>query len=107
MSGRVVSVGRVKHECAPGWRTEATTEAQPATPEWPAVPEGFARAIPPTPWDYPKGTVWECDCGRRWVSRGSVYLNTPGEVFWRRESVLPRLGRALHNVWLTIRQLTR
>lgn len=71
------------HECHPGWR-------------WVPIPDGTdigllgipssgARyGIPPSPWEYPKGTVWRCDnCKRHWVSLGQVFR--PGVCGWRPE----------------------
>ena len=56
------------HACSPGWTTYTTgPEAQPfGAGTW---------ANPPHASDYPKGTVWACECGRTWVSLGG----TPGD----------------------------
>lgn len=82
MSGSVVKQAETRHACNPGWRWEWTDS--------PLIPgdehaEGHYYGVPPTPWDFPAGTVWECECRRTWVSLGSVYYNTPGMCFWRRE----------------------
>lgn len=57
MTGRVVSKPPQKHQCSPGWT-------------WKPHPDGGRYGIPPHVGDYPKGTVWECDCGTKWVSLG-------------------------------------
>lgn len=75
----IVRQGVAKHRCAPGWTFDA---------------DGFGHT--PDPWTHPRGTVWECPrCRARWVSRGSVYVNTPGMVFWRRERLARRVLRRL------------
>lgn len=77
MSGRIVAKPEPGHACAPGWATYTTgPEAEPfGAGTW---------ASPPNEADYPKGTVWECDCGRTYVSLGSI---TPGDRTprWRKE----------------------
>lgn len=91
VSGRVVSTPRPVHRCNPGVRHETLTEPD----DWGGLPAGTTYAIPPTPWEFPKGTVWECACGRRWVSRGAIYVNEPGGCYWYREGLPSRLWRRL------------
>lgn len=51
--------------------------------------------IPPSSWDYPRGTVWQCgDCGRTWVSLGSPARNMPGFCDFKPESWFARWRRA-------------
>jgi hypothetical protein len=79
-TGRIVSTPPRGHSCDPGWQT-CTGE------------DGTRYGIPPASWDYPKGTVWECGCGRTWVSRGAIAPNSPGFVDWRREGRRSRWRR--------------
>lgn len=74
---RVVHKPERPHRCDPGWRVEAVNDTTllPFT----------HHSIPPDPWDYPRGTVWECDCGRRWVSTGAIADNMPGVLGWKPE----------------------
>lgn len=70
--GRVVARPLPKHDCAPGWTAKTGSD-------------GKGRVLdPPSATDYPKGTVWECPCGKTWVSRGSAgtYSNM---AHWHRE----------------------
>ena len=42
---------------------------------------GQRIAHPPSGYDYPEGTVWQCECGRTWVSAGppgSFICGDPG-----------------------------
>lgn len=78
--GSAIVIPARKHECMPGWtvRTSYT---------------GSGRVLdPPSASDYPKGTVWECKCGKTWVSRGpeAYHANIAG---WRREGWLARWRR--------------
>ena len=92
MSGRVITKGQAPHSCEPGWEwKQSDHEIAPGS--------GAHRyGVPPDPWRYPEGTVWECECGRRWVSRGSVYVNSPGMCFWRRERLAARLWRLVQRL---------
>lgn len=82
MSG-VVHQPTTVHECDPGWTWKPIQpDSDLALVTW----EGARYGVPPTAWDYPKGTVWECECGRTWVSTGAVALNALGVCGWRRES---------------------
>lgn len=88
MSGGVIQQARTEHACRPGWRwRESGGEGFGATPK------GTVYGIPPTPWEYPKGTVWACDCGRTWVSQGSPGFGMPGFCMWRRELRFERWRR--------------
>jgi hypothetical protein len=77
VSGEVVSRPQRKHQCAPGWRL---------------APSGL-HAIPPSAYDYPKGTVWQCECGQTWVSKGAPTPSSPGFCTWRREGRWERRRR--------------
>lgn len=79
MSG-VVQRTETVHDCAPGWTWKPI---QPDSDLALVTQEGARYGVPPTPWDYPKGTVWEC--GRTWVSTGAVALNAPGFCGWKCE----------------------
>lgn len=70
--GGVIARPPRKHDCAPGWTTKTGSDGRP-------------YSIPPSSWDYPKGTVWECACGKTWVSQGAPRPNSPGFTWWRRE----------------------
>jgi hypothetical protein len=61
MSGTIVHQPERPHRCAPGW------QYQPDGDYWIPTPA------------YPAGTVWRCDCGQHWVSRGQA------TVSWRKE----------------------
>jgi hypothetical protein len=80
MSGRIISKTPEQHHCAPGWE-----KGEPFA----AVP-GVVRMRPPSLWDYPPGTRWQCDaCGGVWVSTGQRTPNwfAPGfrpETWWER-----------------------
>jgi hypothetical protein len=54
VNGRIVSLPPVEHTCSPGW-------GQVTDPDFAAVGERYG--VPPTSWEFPPGTVWECDCG--------------------------------------------
>lgn len=88
MSGRVIHTPDPGHACAPGWTygpvSDGITRRGDALP---ALPKGMQPAHPPRGWDYPAGTVWECDgCGQKWVSTGPPDVYSPGFVEFRRES---------------------
>lgn len=85
-SGHVIARPEREHSCSPGW-----TDGGPVKdiPGW----EGKRYAVPPTAYDYPKGTVWRCECGKVWVSRGAVAVNAPGSCYWRRENWRERRRR--------------
>ncbi len=92
--GRTVVQGSTPHACAPGWEWRDIPETPPGSTPPMSFPAGYSRyGVPPDPWRFPEDTVWECDCGRSWVSRGSVYMNTPGMVFWRPEGRVERWRR--------------
>lgn len=76
MTGQVVSKPTQKHTCAPGWGLEFT-DGPPFGPGW--------YSTPPDAREFPKGTVWECDCGVTWVSTGPIAPNSPGFIGFRRE----------------------
>lgn len=79
---RVVSRPLAQHECAPGW------EWKPIEPD--DTFPGTHYGVPPSAGSHPRGTVWECECGTQWVSRGVVGLTADGRwwsgaVRWKRE----------------------
>jgi hypothetical protein len=90
MSGRVVSKPEPKHECSPGWDTRPCS-AHPRPPEYdeegmppcPCPIDGPPLSImyPPHSGDFPKGTVWRCDCGREWESQGRRGVGDFSAVF--------------------------
>lgn len=80
MSGVVFRPPSV-HTCAPGW------EWTPVTPGS-GIP-GTHYGTPPTEDSHPRGTVWECDCGTRWISRGVLGWT----VAWEREGRFARWRR--------------
>jgi hypothetical protein len=79
----------VVHTCRPGWTLRVLTESLPPF----FLPVGTRLSDPPTPWNYPAGTVVECDCGKTHVSLGSVRRNTPGMCFFRSEGRFERWRR--------------
>ena len=85
MSGRVVQQAVIPHSCAPGWRWKPITEGSGLH----LVPGGMGGlyGVPPTLHEFPKGTVWACDCGQHWVSRGNTDIDGWMHVGlgWRRE----------------------
>lgn len=88
--GRVVKQVVIPHECAPGWTWKPFTECSGIPP---VVPGGTGGrfGVPPTVQQYPKGTFWECDCGRHWVSTGpDPWKLGPG---WRPETRRQRRRR--------------
>jgi hypothetical protein len=54
---------------------------------------GGLYGIPPASWDYPRGTVWECHCGKTWVSLGAPFVNMPGDCHFKPESQFARWRR--------------
>lgn len=83
MSGQVISRPEREHACSPGWTQGGPVEGMP----------GYVRAIPPAAYDYPRGTVWECECGKVWVSKGAPAPQSPGFCDWRRETRRERRRR--------------
>jgi hypothetical protein len=89
VTGQIVSRPDEQHECSPGWRWVPCTNHDRQGPFMCPMPDDqpHDNGIAPTPWEYPAGTVWECDgCLLRWVSLGSPAPNAPGVCCWRRES---------------------
>jgi hypothetical protein len=82
MSGKVVHPVVIEHECTPGWRWKPITAGSGIPPIVPGA-KGGEFGVPPSAHEFPKGTVWECACGRAWVSLG----RTPSslDAGWRRE----------------------
>lgn len=72
-----------KHSCRPGWtsREMPVDESMPH----PLLRPGTRAMVAPTPWDFPTGTVVECDCGKTYVSLGAVDRSAPGMCYFRRE----------------------
>lgn len=83
--GEVVSRPEPQHHRNPGVRYEPTSDDS-------LVP-GVHYAVIPTPWEFPAGTVWACECGRTFVSVGPRYPNSPGDCGWRREGLRARWWR--------------
>lgn len=83
MSGQVISRPEREHVCSPG-RTYGLAESGPFV--------GQRYGIPPSAYDYPKGTLWECECGKVWVSR-APRPGSPGLCDWRRETRRERRRR--------------
>jgi len=75
MNGRIVSRLPEEHRCVPGW-----TEGEPVKDR-----PGYVYHMPPEPRLFPKGTVWECGCGKTWVSTGPIASNSPGFIGFRPE----------------------
>ena len=73
------------HACSPGW-TYSEPELSDRT-MWLGAPlfPGQRIAHPPSGYDYPEGTVWQCECGRTWVSAGPPGRCSPGLVNFRPE----------------------
>ena len=84
MSGQVISRPEREHACSPGW-TYALAESGPFA--------GQRYGIPPSAHDCPKGTLWECECGKVWVSLGARAPQSPGFCDWRRETRRERRRR--------------
>lgn len=91
MSGKVIHRPPAQHHCAPGWgqRKVSPPADLTATPD---DPPSQTVLFPPHITDYPKGTAWQCDCGRVWVSRGERYaISEPyftRERWWERRKRL-------------------
>jgi hypothetical protein len=91
VSGKVIARPERRHDCAPGWTYGPVSDGiRDAEPPFDVLPghglaAGSRRAYPPDSRLYPKGTVWECECGRAWVSTGPVAWNSPGFINFRRE----------------------
>lgn len=81
MSGSIILTPERRHQCAPGWSDAG------------ACPDGGRYVNPPDARQYPEGTVWQCDCGTAWVSRGPIAWNAPGIVGFTRERWLERRRR--------------
>lgn len=65
MTGQVVFRPDQDHACSPGWTYSIAQGGGPIGP-----PAGTQIAHPPSAYDYPAGTVWECECGQTWISTG-------------------------------------
>jgi hypothetical protein len=83
MGGKVIRHAKPGHACDPGWEEGTTTEDSDL------FPKGSRYGIPPTSSKYPAGTIWQCECGKTWVSLGTPErARDAGHVltcFWRRE----------------------
>jgi len=89
MTGTVVHTAERRHHCDPGVTTRKIDHTALCAP-----PPPFDYAlVEPTPWGYPAGTVWQCECGRTWVSQGSPAVNMPGVCTFRREGRFERRRR--------------
>lgn len=89
------------------YRPPGVHMCRPCCEEQPADPAGSLAGKtlvgePPLAPDFPRGTVWECDCGTRWISRGVITRNYVGalgggfsmdQLEWRREGWFARWRR--------------
>jgi hypothetical protein len=91
MSGAVIHSPKRKHVCRPGCTYRVTTDEDSQF-----LPVGVSVVIPPDPWRYPRGTVWKCDCGQTYVSKGSPAEHMPGVCKFRREGRFKRWCRERH-----------
>lgn len=93
MGGQVVSAPEQRHKCAPGWRDHYVDRQDSLGfgPGW--------YSAPPDASEFPRGTVWQCECGKTWVSLGR---EGPGSMFcrWRRERRWERRRREARTVLL-------
>lgn len=89
--GEVVKQVVIPHSCSPGWTWKPITEDMKDLHMLSG--EGGRYGVPPTPREYPAGTVWRCDCGLHWVSLGAPDRYSPGFCVWRRERWLERRKR--------------
>ncbi len=90
MSGQVISRPEPEHACSPGWTYSTPVQSERAL--WLGTPPARV-AYPPSAYDYPKGTIWECECGKVWVSLGAPAPRSPGFCDWRRETWRERRRR--------------
>lgn len=75
MSGQVISRPAREHSCSPGWETKiAPPGSQPFG--------GGSYSVPPSAYDYPPGTAWQCECGTTWVSLPTI-PGSPGVARFR------------------------
>lgn len=91
MSGQVVHQVVIPHACNPGWTWKPITEDMPELHGLGGV--GGQYGVPPSPSDFPAGTVWACDCGQHWVSLGEPDPYSPGFCEWRKETRRERRRR--------------
>lgn len=84
---RVVHEPPVKHVCRPGVTRREIRD------DFGLLRKGTVALVPPCPWDYPRGTVVECDCGKTHVSLGAVYDHAPGRCYFRPEGKFERWRR--------------
>lgn len=85
MSGKVVKQAVIPHSCNPGVRWEPMMDEETAA--FRGLGKGGEYAVFPRPGEFPKGTVWACDCGQHWVSLGNTCVKGWMHVGlgWRRE----------------------
>ena len=76
-----------RHVCRPGVTERRIDRSAPYAPAFDIA------LVRPTPWDYPRGTVIRCECGKTWVSEGSPAAHMPGVCTFRREGRLARWWR--------------
>lgn len=89
MMGKVVKEPVRGHACNPGWVEGITTKDDDTG----VFPKGSRYSIPPSQFTHPAGTVWECDCGKTYVSKPPRDIDWPGDVTWRREHWWERRAR--------------
>jgi hypothetical protein len=75
------------HNCSPGVTIKPATDPtllEAGITTYTAIPSQYT---------HPAGTVWECECGKTWVSKPPRWDNAPGDVSWRRERSWERRRR--------------
>lgn len=91
-AGHVVAAPPRKHSCSPGWTYSERGVTSTGISMPCEVPPGYRIAFAPSAYAYPAGTVWECECGRVWVSLPAV-PGQPGVARFRPERRLERRRR--------------
>lgn len=79
MNDGVIVRPQRSHSCAPG----VTYRWSDGDPIWGLNAVRYAEI--PSQYTHPAGTVWQCECGKTWVSKPPRWVNAPGDVSWRRE----------------------
>jgi hypothetical protein len=87
-TGTVIYRPGPKHHCRPGVGERTITGDSLYGP-----PAGTIVMVPPSPQEYPPGTLWQCACGVVWVSLGAPDDGSPGICRWRHEGRIERWRR--------------
>lgn len=87
---KIVHTPVLPHSCDPGWTWTPIPDDEREALQLVPGGKGGRYGKPPSSYDYPKGTVWECDCGNTWISTGPLYSNWPGSCGFRREGRFAR-----------------